>query len=68
MVLREIGLDLSGSEQVTVSKSSEHGNEHCDSIKGGKVFHYLSDCELPNRDAIPWSWMDGLVRESFSIH
>jgi hypothetical protein len=40
----EFGLDSSGSGERPVADSCEHSNEISDSIKGGELFDYLSDC------------------------
>jgi hypothetical protein len=38
-----------------VAGSCGHGNELCDSIKGGESSEYLSDWQLLKKDSAPWT-------------
>jgi hypothetical protein len=40
-----------------VAGSCEHGNKPSGSIKGGEFLDFLSDCQLPKKDSVPWSWL-----------
>jgi hypothetical protein len=38
-----------------VADFCESGNEHSGSVKGWIVLDYLSDCQLLEKDSVPWS-------------
>jgi hypothetical protein len=37
----------------------EYGNELPASIKGGEFLDWLSDCQLLEKDSLPWSYLVG---------